>query len=415
MCSTSPTREQERAFSPARVIRDIVEELRPLAGERGNRIVFDALGDGVEDRYLGQPMAFSRVIYNLAGNAINFTERGEISVTMICTRHPGSDRRRLAVAVADTGPGIAPEDQQRIFDMFQTASARGAAQGTGFGLVIARSAVERMGGKIRLDSRPGQGSRFSFEIDLADAGPGDVTDERMAAPGPDFAGARALVVDDNPVNRTVLREMMSRLGCDCRTAEAGTEAVNLARGTAFDVILMDVSMPGMDGHEATRRIRGMSGASANSVILGVTALAAHDSCARTSSGMQEMLAKPLTPLRLAQAIGRHLTCEAPIPAERPGGRLAQAIGPGMSQELVRQSLEDARAALAALDDPAAARDAVAERVHYAIGSAAMVELTELSTALRRAETAARAGDPLEPHRQAVSRALELVRSEPPAA
>lgn len=392
------SREVASVFSPHQVVLDIVEELRPLAIERGNVIHVDVSGQS-RAVYLGAASAFARVIYNLAGNAVKFTEGGKIDIAMAFTVK-GDGGARLAVSVSDTGVGIAPEDQERIFNEFETLgpSEFSAAKGSGLGLAIAQMAVRRLGGRLEVESSPGEGSRFSFEIELDEAQgalPEPAPAEEMAMPQ-EARSARVLLVDDNKVNRLLMEQMVTRLGHEVDSACDGLEAVTKAANTAYEIILMDVSMPVMDGCEATTRIRA-DGASQNAAILGVTALVDLEDPELRGSGMNEILAKPLKLDTLREAISRHLAqrdegAGSTGPASSMVDDLGAFVGRETAEALIRQSLADAQGALDAMRRPDLAHAERASTIHSAVGSAGVVGLEVLSKTLSDAEQAALAGD-----------------------
>ncbi|MCI5101159.1 PAS domain-containing hybrid sensor histidine kinase/response regulator [Phaeobacter italicus] len=384
---TTQVVEKPHPFRPCRVIADVRDELTPLATSKGNRLTLDMSGDGADARYVGLPNAFSRVIFNLLGNAIKFTKNGLVSIELIATRGPTPDTRHLTVIVRDTGCGIAPEDQSRIFERFETATAHGTA-GTGLGLAIVVHALEQMQSQIQLRSAPGKGSKFSFSLVLKmkDTVPEPriaITQEStvtLSAPG---CLRDVLIVDDNPINRSVLEQMLQRLGFTPHSASTGEAAVKMAMAKPFSMIFMDVNMPGIDGHEATRRIRTAAGPNADTVVLGATALVPDDLDSPTDSGMNAMLAKPLTMERLTNIIARHMNCEKG--AEH--GSALDLIDPVKARSLKTQALKDARTALNAMDDTSMSWTAKRDAIHYAVGSTAIVGLDALSRTLVQAEAA----------------------------
>ena len=393
---TTQMEEREHPFRPCRVIRDIRESLTPLATANGTSIEFSFSGDGAEARYIGLPDSFSRVMYNLIGNAIKFTKNGAILIELIATQGDTPGARRLNIVVKDTGSGIAVEDQIRIFEQFETATsfADENAKGTGLGLAIVKHSLAQMNSTIELRSALGQGSRFSFSLHLEiDTAKEEVAGaQTQADPITEKAVTgkkHVLIVDDNAVNRTVLREMVSRLGLSPECVTSGFEAVDAAEKVAYDLILMDVNMPGMSGHDATRIIRASSGRSAETVILGVTALIPTDHDKQTDSGMNAMLAKPLTSERLLAATRRHLQAEEDADEEES---IIDLLDPDTARELKTQSLADAKTALQVMTDPASSWDARVDKIHYAVGSTAVVGFNSLSQFLAQAESAAKAKD-----------------------
>ena len=205
-----------------------------------------ALGSALAD-----PRRLRQVIGNLVSNAVKFTDRGEI---VVYVERPSD--MILRVSVSDTGVGFDAATKARLFTDFEQADGSLTRRfgGSGLGLGISRHLVGLMDGAIGCDSRPGEGSRFWFEIKAPVAAAEAVTAEPEAAAEPP-QGLRVLCVDDNPVNRRVIGVLLAPLGCDVAYAENGQEAVEANARGHFDVILMDLQMPVMDGIAATRAIR----------------------------------------------------------------------------------------------------------------------------------------------------------------
>ena len=413
-------RESLTVFRPLPLVRGILDEMRPLARERGNRVLLDAQGLMEDDAFEGLPETLGRALSNLCSNAVKFTTDGTVTIRLRALPL-ASGQARLSVMVADTGAGIAPAHHERIFRDFETVEQAGfsSGTGTGLGLPIARLAVKRMGGRLRLRSALGRGSVFGFSLRLARS-------SVQAAPLPEaepadsvMPGLSVLVVDDNVVNLTLLAEMVRRLGHRTELASNGEIAVMKAQETAFDLVLMDVSMPVMDGIEATRRIRA-EGASRRAVILGVTAML-HEGTTEGAleAGMQSTLVKPVTRAQLDTAIRRHWAAHtggagASVSADMPEDttlrcdELAELVGAETAQALVRETIADARRACAALRDETHDLAELVEIVHRAVGSAAVVGLTALHEALAEAERACGSGEETDcaAHADDVARALD---------
>lgn len=414
----SAMREPEVPFRPARIAEEVVGELRPFARENGNEIRLSISGPDAGARVMGYPAAFSRSLYNLVGNAVKFTSAGEITVELAFAVPEPDGPLKLRVSVSDEGPGIAEADRDRIFELFETSADQGhpagrgkgisgtGLAGTGLGLPITRLAVERMGGHIQLESELGKGSRFWFEITLERATGAAAREDAAELPAaalPTGPAWDVLVVDDNEVNLTLMREMVRRLGHRTTLARNGKEAVELARATAFDVILMDVSMPVMDGRSATRAIRH-GGASAGAAILGVTALIeAEDPDGLSECGMDRALIKPVRLDALAAALADVAQSRALPPAQPPEPldapdepqdgfdfpALCDMVGTETAVRLLHATLADAEAALTRAQ--AGAKDA-GEVAHRAFGAASMVGWEDMAATLREIEHSAMDGD-----------------------
>lgn len=294
---------------------EVADAMRPLAEARGGSVNVRVVGP-VE--VAGDAHRLRQVALNCLGNAIKFAGYGVIEIG-VRTTVAGPTRRDVEFWVSDKGPGIARADQERIFQDFVTLDAGydRAESGSGLGLAICRRIVEAMAGEIGVDSLIGNGSRFWWRVSL---------DAAEIAPSPDIPstetdpapigkaapeGMRILLVEDNDANRKVLQAMLVGAGYDVATASNGGAAVQMAADQAYDLILMDISMPGMDGLEATATIRRSDGASRDTPIIAITAHALPTERDRfLAVGMQGTLIKPI---RLEEL----LTTVAGIGADRP--------------------------------------------------------------------------------------------------
>ena len=299
-----------RPFDPVAITTELLSSLRMSAKDRGNTLDLNVLKPDF-NLVLGDPGKLRQILTNLVGNAIKFTKHGSITVEI----EPHVDEGQWELRVIDEGIGISVADQKKIFEDFVTLdpSYNRAQEGTGLGLAIVRRLVEHLGGEIGVESEEGAGSVFWVRLPtnvIADIAA--VPDhEAKVAPSPDATETQdalsILLVEDNPINRVVAGEMLSKLGHTCIEAHDGAEAVELADMRAFDAILMDISMPGMDGVEATQRIKAGDGPNAKTPVFAVTAHAMPADVARfTDAGMQEVLVKPVSLDRFkALFAGRH--------------------------------------------------------------------------------------------------------------
>jgi CheY-like chemotaxis protein len=245
-----------------------------------------------------------QVLLNLVGNAIKFTERGEVEVAVTMDGAPDG-RVPLRLVVRDTGIGIALEAQGRLFQEFTQvdASATRRHGGTGLGLAICKKIVQAMGGTIGVESGPGAGATFTVTVALerAQAPLAPERDARPAAATP----LRILLAEDNPVNREVALGLLARHGHVVTVVTDGGEAVEAARAGGFDVILMDVHMPGMDGTEASRIIRGFPAPPGRVPIVALSASVLKDEVdVCFEAGMDEFLAKPIDPAALTRVLAQ---------------------------------------------------------------------------------------------------------------
>ncbi|HMC93949.1 MAG TPA: response regulator, partial [Polyangia bacterium] len=212
-------------------------------------------------------------------------------------------RLRVRLEVEDTGVGIGAEAQARLFERFHQAQGDTARRfgGTGLGLSITQALVRMMGGEITFSSVEGEGSTFRmvFDAPAAQAASAEPVAEGL------LEGVQILLVDDNPTNRLVARTMLTRLGASVDEAEDGVAGLEAARHGGYDLILMDVQMPHMDGIEATRAIRGLPSAVAQTPILGLTAnVMVHQRLVYLAAGMNGVVAKPISPAALLAEIAR---------------------------------------------------------------------------------------------------------------
>ena len=303
------------------------ESLEPIlktcairAQQKGLQFSFRAPSE-VPNELIGDPGRLRQVLLNLIGNAIKFTERGQINVA-VGAAFPSKGRALLHFGVKDTGIGIAPETQEKIFDPFSQADGSMARKygGTGLGLAICVRLVAMMGGKIWLESAPEKGSVFHFTLDLAVAGEQAKTTEQQGSPsgvapypptavldnGEAFKGSgrSVLLVEDNAVNRTLAQRLLQKRGFSVSIAVDGKQAIAAMQDAEFDVILMDIQMPEMDGFEATAEIRKrQKNSGRRTPIIALTAHALKEDRERClSAGMDAYVTKPIRPAELFSAI-----------------------------------------------------------------------------------------------------------------
>jgi signal transduction histidine kinase len=304
---------QEDSFRIADLVDDIDALWRARATEAGLQLVVSLDSDG--DLWaLGDVVRLKQVLNNLIGNALKFTAVGAVEVRLKARIH--DVYVTLTGEVRDTGAGIAADEIEGLFTPFsQTDSGRKAGGGTGLGLSICRQLVEKMDGAISVESNLGRGSTFSFQVVLYQtADPG----LRPAAPASASAAngveltergeaVRVLIADDNATNRMVAETLCRMFDCDCESVEDGAQAVVRARDGAFDLILMDIKMPVMDGLEAARRIRALPGPVASLPIIALTANAdPFDAESYMAQGMDAVVEKPIKPDLLLAAMNRLL-------------------------------------------------------------------------------------------------------------
>lgn len=295
----------------AAVIRETVMPSLAAAEARGLTLsVDDRLPPN--SRFTADRRALRQALHPLVANAVKFTEQGEIVVRL--------DRATdgVCIRVSDTGPGIDPDFLPTLFDAFAQADAsiRRNHSGAGLGLALAARHIRRMGGRIDVDSRLGEGSTFILHLPFDRAA--DVVEEvrpveDVAAPAEDpVRPPCVLVVDDHPVNREVARILLEAFGCEVVEVCDGQEALDAVESRRFDLVLMDVRMPRMDGLEATRRIRTLPGKGAALSIVAMTADAMPEDVSRClAAGMNAHMAKPINQAGLLAMVNRAITGDLP--------------------------------------------------------------------------------------------------------
>ncbi len=310
----------EAPLDPRAETMAVLDLMRPEAHAKGLALLAD-IAPEVPARALGDAGRLRQILLNLVGNAVKFTPAGTVRVGLRLLDGAGPDRLRLGFEVSDTGIGIPPEGQGRLFSAFSQVDSSTSRRfgGTGLGLAICRQLIERMGGSIRVESAPGEGSRFAFDIRLrAAAAPARPAAGPMALP-PLARRLDVLIAEDNPTNRLVLSHWLEHMGHAVAVAADGAEAVAAVRERRFDLIVMDVMMPGMDGLAATRAIRALPGAAGRIPIIGLTASAMpEDEAACRAAGMDGYERKPVRPERLPGAIAAAIAARGAPPLAAAG-------------------------------------------------------------------------------------------------
>jgi PAS domain S-box-containing protein len=299
----------DETFCPEDLAHDAASIVKPYADEKGLKL--DVQVDPTLPGWLrGDHLRIQQVLLNLLSNAVKFTEVGEVALII----KPGTKANRILFAVKDSGIGISAANQARLFQKFSQidqASTRKAG-GTGLGLAICKALVELMRGQITLESEPGIGSTFKVELPLVEAAAPLTT--AQITPTCTLKGRRVLVAEDIEVNRLVATTMLERMGIVCTTVQDGKQAVEAVRDGDFDLVLMDIAMPEMNGLEATRAIRALPGGKGALPVIAMTALSLpgdEDQCA--AAGMNDFISKPIDRVTLAATLESWL-------ADRPSGR-----------------------------------------------------------------------------------------------
>jgi TMAO reductase system sensor TorS len=347
-------------FDPKNLVEDAVQLLMEPARRKGVALSHE-ISNGIPSTVRGDSLRLRQILVNLIGNAIKFTEKGNVSVRVSTSR----SRRNLVTfgfAVNDTGIGISPENQRRIFDSFSQAEGGTARKygGTGLGLAICKRLVEKMGGEIGVESTLGKGSKFWFSVTLEKSAENiDPVDISLSDNQGSNNVARekfhghVLLAEDNEFNQKVALAILESFGCRVDVVENGVKAFEAYSHAAYDMIFMDCQMPEMDGYEATQAIRETEkkqNASANSniriPIIALTANAMQDAREKSiSSGMDDYLSKPFTRDQLGDVLSRWLpeTSEKQrIPASHTAGAGKTASDDSMPCPIDTEILENIR-------------------------------------------------------------------------
>ncbi len=426
------------SFAVRDLVAEVVDVCRPMARANGNSISV-SYGAGLPAQITADRRKLRQILENLTGNAAKFTRNGEISVSVGILK-----RGVLELTVTDTGPGIAEADQDRVFEPFATVDSSFArtAEGTGLGLSIVKSSVEAMGGEISLTSELGHGATFRVQtpVEYDDTAQPAAAQPAPAANTPDpvllqqvsarlpcgaTQCARLLVVEDNVINATVLREILERLGHNVTVAENGEDGLEVALAQEFDLILMDISMPGMDGTEVTRAIRTREGPNRLTPIVAQTAHARPEDRDRFhDAGMQRVLIKPISRKKLlalfeADEAANEAPPAEPAPLALPllereaFTDLCETVGRDRAMQLFDSSVEELDAVIAAIQtsepDHSAASDAMppsVEGVRKCAGTYAAFGASRLHGLLKELETALRGG--VSP--EALSQTILMIRN-----
>jgi two-component system sensor histidine kinase/response regulator len=424
------------------LLQSVVDGLKIQAQAKGIELVLKITGD-VGPAVIGDALRLRQVLINLVNNAIKFTHQGSVTLQLeeAAGSEPGS--QTLQFSVIDTGIGIPRHRQDAIFKRFTQVDQSTTRRygGTGLGTAIAYQLVALMGGELKINSAPDRGSTFSFTINLPLAGPRSGSPAEEPTTGrqkPELRGtpttpARILLAEDTPVNQLVVRSHLRDQGFDVVIAENGKAAVEACRRQRFDLVLMDIQMPEMDGIEATEHILAQRPADERMPIVALTANAdARTRSACEAAGMEAVLIKPIRRENLLQKVqeilARHRprcddrivdplpASEAPITAEHetpsvPPLDLETAIYEFGSRQMVREvieqlidngaeQMEEIQRAL-----KSKAFDIIKQRAHAIKGGAATAEAVPLSRVAAELEKLCKTGDP-----DPIPRAIERLES-----
>jgi len=293
------------AFDLRQLCASVVEMLRPAAHQRDINLVLEC-DPALPASYLGDDARLRQVLVNLVSNAIKFTDSGSVRL-LVSVQEVDADEPTITVRVIDTGIGMMPETVARLFRPFEQADAGITRRygGTGLGLSISRQIVMAMGSDIQVKSIPGRGSDFSFTLRLPVVSLTEPALARLGGPPDDWSPLQILVVDDYLVNREVAQAKLERRGHFVELASDGTEAIAAVATQDYDVIFMDLQMPGTSGIEATRQVLASLGERPPPYIIALTAsVVEEDRVACRQVGMHDFLSKPLEDAQLDAALAK---------------------------------------------------------------------------------------------------------------
>lgn len=292
-------------FNLKKILKEVMDSLQQSAKENNTKLILD-YDSNIPGHLMSDPLKLSQIFINLIGNAIKFTKNGTVDVICKLSKKEGEDVT-IYFEIKDNGIGISKEKQQSIFDGFEQGSIQINREygGTGLGLTIVKSLLGLFESDIRLESKLGIGSSFSFEIDMKSKD--DLVDDIAFEITPrdyDFKGLHILIVEDNKINQVITKKMLTKKEITSDIASNGEEAVTLAKENTYDAILMDIHMPGISGEEATIQIRQFD---KQTPIIALTAISLDDSLESFyAAGCNDVVTKPFKPEVFYQKIGENI-------------------------------------------------------------------------------------------------------------
>jgi len=293
---------QQQAFRPRRLIEALSDALSARAESKGLTVDVKVAAD-LPEMLIGDPARLRAAIENLIDNAVKFTERGAVGLDARATP-AGRGKIKLVCTVTDSGIGLTRAEIKKLFRPFTQANAEIARRygGSGLGLAVVKSLAKLMGGDLTVTSTPGRGSTFRFSTVLPVATAPEAGDARRQQTNTPARRLSVLCAEDNPYGRVILNTILTELGHRADFVGSGEEAVEAVK-RGYDVVLMDVTLPGIDGLEATRRIRALASAASGTPIVGISGRTENgDEQAARTAGMDSYLHKPVSPSALSESI-----------------------------------------------------------------------------------------------------------------
>lgn len=377
---------EQLPFSPRQCLLNVLEMQAPMAQHKGLTLI-EELDPSLPEAVIGDPTRLAQILTNLLGNAIKFTQEGEVSLSAQAVR--AGQHCKLRLSVRDTGIGISPEQQRHLFQAFSQADNTISRRygGSGLGLVIAHRLAQMMGGTLTLESQEGIGTRVSLSLTLplAEAAPDQAASAGAAAP-PEFRLSRPLKVllaEDNDFNRLLIHKVLTQAGAHVVTAVSGQLAVEQFEREQPDLVLMDVHMPQMDGIEATRTLRQRD---RQTPIVALTAnVMPHEHHALQQAGVDAVMLKPIKLAELFELLARLCGASTPVAADE------QALFEQIDADALHRELEQQLAALCPAVE-AGHMEVVRAHAHQLLGLAGLYQLPELEAVVAELHQAAVAGD-----------------------
>ncbi|GGC86517.1 hybrid sensor histidine kinase/response regulator [Chelatococcus reniformis] len=381
-------RLERQPFDPRETITAAVTLASAAAPETG-LVARVSLLTPLPPLVFGDPARLQQIVVNLVGNGLKFADKGTIEVRIDAV---GRDEEQivLAIEVIDGGIGIAPDVVSRLFQPFsQAETGRGRRYGgTGLGLAISKGLAEAMGGTISVDSEIGRGSTFRVQLPFGLTA--DVEEDETVA-----VASRVLVVDDVALNRDVVAELLRAESCQVRTAASAAEAIAALERESFDLVLMDIRMPGVDGLAATRMIRSNHGPRRHEgPILGLTASPSPtDRPLYLLCGIDGIIEKPVEAGKLQAALRRRPSRRLPMPEPRRFAHLREKLGDARARRIMTSFVDVADHAVAAIAENCSRLDPsdIADDAHRLAGAAANAGFDALAAAAQELETVAGSG------------------------
>ena len=366
------------------LLSGLIDTLAPLAAEKGLALSLH-VDEAVRFGFDADSGRIRQIVMNLVGNAIKFTEAGHIKVAV--TGINGPETTALEIAVIDTGRGIEAQFHEQIFDDF-VALADGdhrQRRGDGLGLSISRRIARMMGGDLVVHSDLGQGAKFVLSLALNRSG--EASSPREADQNErdqlcDIPGLKILLVEDNKINRSILSEMLRRAGHEIEEACDGVECLTICDAEKFDLILMDISMPTMDGIEATKRLRKGNSPNRNSKIIGITAHGREEYRARALvAGMDDFYTKPIRLTSLSKIVSRPDDQKPNVVASTTMAEIIDVLGRARFESACKEFFDEFDTFLAAAKNSDLSRTQLASEAHKLKGGAAVLGFASLEQAL----------------------------------